>query len=187
MSKKLFLIVGLFFLVIVLFFTLVKQPENPSLRHQKQPLAQISPTTVLQSTLSFAQNPIITTRGATTSADIIFTSQGSFPQTLQLEMQYDPTILTNMMIVPGELFPEATILLNTVNPSTGRISYALEVPKQTKGEVTGILATLIFLPSNFAWEEETYLNFLPKTNVKGKTEINALESGYGTRIIIRNE
>lgn len=91
---------------------------------------------------------------------------------IQLELQYDPKILTNISLVPGPFFPSPEILLNQIDFKTGRISYAFGVGITAKGVVgEGVAATLNFSVSSSA--EPTAILFLPKTLV---TDENFAES-----------
>jgi hypothetical protein len=185
MSKKLLLIIVIFLGVLILTSFTFTQYKDVG-QQQKPVHLQETVTPEPISTISFAQNPIITTHGATTSADIIFESHGPLPEIIQIELEYDPTMLNNMQLIPGTLFEHAKVALQTIDPATGRISFAVEPQEKPITSTTeGVLATLTFIPTTTSWKQETYLNFLPKTNVKTTTEENTLSSGYGVRVLIQ--
>lgn len=81
---------------------------------------------------------------------------------VQLEIAYDPKIIKNMEIQPGDIFRTPTILLNQNDEKTGRISYALVLsPSQQPVTGTGIVATLI-------------LNTYPESDTVVQTNITIL-------------
>jgi hypothetical protein len=185
MPKKLLVLIIIFLFVIGGFlfvtFTYSKKSSFPSFS-----LKKITPTPETASTLTFSPNPLTAPIGATTSANIVLESQGALPKILQLEIEYDPLILTHMSILPANLSDNQAVLLNKINPNTGRISYAIDISRNTtsKGEPQ-IVATLQFLPLNPLEKNETYINFLPKTTIKGTTEVNTLKAGYGVRVLLK--
>ncbi len=184
MPKKLLALIIVFLFVSAgfLFVTLTYSKNSPL---QNFSLKTPSPRPVPESTLIFSPNPLTVTIGATGSANIILDVQGTFPKILQLEIAYDPTILTQMKILPGDISDTQRILLNKINYNTGRISYAIDTPvKQISQKKSQIVATIHFLPINTLGKHETYINFLPKTTIKGENNVNTFTAGYGLRIIL---
>lgn len=184
MPKKLLALIIVFLIVlsgfVVVTLTYSKDSPLPSFSLQKP-----TPTPPTESTLIFSPNPLTVTVGATASAEIVIESQGAFPKILQLEISYEPAILSNMEILPGNISADQKVLLKKINYHTGRISYALEtnIPQTTQKE-SRVIATLHFLPLNGFGTKETYINFLPKTTIKGANDKNAFKEGYGMRIIL---
>ena len=84
---------------------------------------------------------------------------------VQLELQYDSKVLSNVSVVPGSFFNNPNILLNQIDAKTGRISYAFGVGLEEKGLAgQGIVATLTF-ETNAGITQQTRISFLPKTLV----------------------
>jgi len=110
------------------------------------------------------------------------------PQLVQLEIAYDPTALSDVTITPGDFFTNATILLNTINPNTGRISYALEgSTTQQETNTNGIVAMISFIPNPTFIQPETTLSFLGKTMIQDNDGTALLTATYGTRLIFLNK
>lgn len=64
---------------------------------------------------------------------------------VQLEMQYDPKMLTNVTVVPGTFIPNGVPLVNSIDKTTGKITYALAIPPSGSGATgTGTVATIRF-------------------------------------------
>jgi len=131
-------------------------------------IATPSKEPIAQTTLSFG-NPII----ATTSSALILNY--SLPinivtgknqvTAVQLELQYDPLILTDVAVVPGSFFTKPVVLLNQIDAKTGRISYAFGIQLEDKGIIgKGVVANLTFSVKANA-PEKTGIIFMPKTLV----------------------
>lgn len=183
MSKRtLFLIFALFIITSVLLAIALYKPyiaPAPAPIVIKEPIAQ--------TTLSFG-NPSITTSSS------VFNLNYSLPINIatgknkvnvaQLELQYDPKILTQVTVVPGTFFKNPLVLLNQIDKTTGRISYAFGInPEDQAVTGQGVVATITFT-AKAGIEEQTGILFLPKTlvNAEGvaqsvlKTTNNALFS-----------
>lgn len=64
---------------------------------------------------------------------------------VQLEMQYDPKMLTGVTITPGTFIPNGVPLVNTIDKTTGKITYALAIPPSGSGKSgSGTIATIQF-------------------------------------------
>lgn len=84
---------------------------------------------------------------------------------IQLEMQYDPKMLTNVTITPGAFIAGAVPLINAIDPVTGKITYALAIPPSADGKSgDGTVATIQFqslLPKG----SKTQFTLLPESLV----------------------
>jgi hypothetical protein len=167
MSKKtLFLIFALFLITFVLLMVAFYQP-------QVSKTAQVTPTStpvnlVAQTTLSFGV-PVAATSSPTLTSGYsvpVEISTGENKVTaVQLELQYDPAVLTDVAVVPGPFFGASDILLNQIDTQTGRISYAFDVGLTAPGvSGKGIVANVTF-SSKVRTPENTAILFLPKTLV----------------------
>lgn len=84
---------------------------------------------------------------------------------VQLEISYDPKVLTNVDIKPGPFIQNPIVLLKKVDQANGRISLALGIPLGQKGIAgTGTVAVISFNQTATA-KGSTVINFLPKTAV----------------------
>ena len=105
-----------------------------------------------------------------TSVDIVVDSGGQDIAGVQAELEFDPQAITNVKLVPaadatGFFGTGANVLFNDVNPTTGRISYAIAIgPNQAGKKGVGRVATLTF-QKGFGTSSSTTVNFLDKTLV----------------------
>jgi hypothetical protein len=137
-----------------------------------------------RSSLYFSPNSLTIIPGQTASIDIVLNTEGAPPEVAQLELAYDPNIITNVQIVPGNFFTNAIVVLQNINEKTGRISYVVEksLLQEIEYKSTGTLATLNF--KTIPLLKSTSLSFLPKTAVRTKEDINTLQSIYEAKIFI---
>lgn len=172
MSKRtLFLIFALFVITAVLLALALYTPSNP------KPIQTVTAPkeSIEQTVLSFGE-PVATSSSALRQlADVNYSvpiniETGKNKVTaVQLEMQYDPKVLTNVVIAPAAFFKNPEILLNQIDVKTGRISYAFGIGLADQGVVgQGTVATLTFSAKNAATKETTIF-FLPKTLVTAES------------------
>ena len=165
MSKRtLFLIFALFVITFVLLIITLYNPSNP----KPAPIVTAPKESIEQTILSFGQ-PVATSSSSVTSLTyslpITITTGKNKVTAVQLEMQYDPKILTNVVVTPGVFFKNPVILLNQIDAKTGRITYAFGVGLQDQGVAgRGVIATLNF-ESRIGTPQQTTILFLPKTLV----------------------
>lgn len=117
--------------------------------------------------------------------------------TVQLELAFDPDVLTDVSISPAEFFENPVILINQIDEVNGRISYALSVsPSASESgkndfaargrQGKGSLATLTF-QTNLRPGTTTTISFLPKTQVEAEgLGQSALKSTNSARLKFGN-
>lgn len=164
MSKRtLFLIFALFLIAFVLLAMALYQPQAPKVT----PVKTVVKESVAQTVLSFGNSSLVASSASTLSYSIpVNISTGKNKVTaVQLELQYDPEILTNIIISPGSFFTKPDVLLNQIDTKTGRISYAFGVGLADEGVVgKGTIANLTF-STKTKTPARTTITFLPKTLV----------------------
>lgn len=169
--KTTILIVVLAIVTAVLLFLAVTQGSKQITNNQN---ATPTPHVVAKTAKVFfnPQNVDLAGSSATPeSVDIMVDTGNSEATGVQAEMQFDPTALTNVKLVPssdaaGFFGAGANVLFNDVNPTTGRISYAIAIgPSQSSRKGVGKIATLTFQKSFNATGSATKINFLDKTLV----------------------
>src|SRR3989344_4022792 len=164
MSKRtLFLIFALFLITFVLIMLALYQPQA-----SKTTIATPTKEPVAQTTLLFGSPVIATSSSAVTlnySLPINISTGKNKVTAVQLELQYDPAILTDVAVVPGSFFTNPVTLLNQIDVKTGRISYAFGAGLKDPGVIgKGIVAHLTF-SAGVGITEKTAIIFLPKTLV----------------------
>lgn len=185
MSKKLILLLLLLTFAIVIY--LVRIPQKPTIISSPAPLISLSPTPTLpaESSLSFIPDTIYTPAGQNDETRIQLNSQTKYPLDAQLELAYDPAILTEITLTPETLFPKSTVLLNNNDEATGRISYAISLDKNEKPQnFYGTAAILKFKIKENIIQNQTTIYFLPKTAIIAKDGNIPLKIAYGLKIII---
>lgn len=170
MSKRtLFLIFALFLITFVLLMMALYQPQASKVIQSviPTPKAPVAQTVLSFGNLSTAtsSSPLRQSADLNYSVPINISSGKNQVTAVQLEMQYDPAILTNVVVTTGSFFPKPDVLLNQVDSKTGRISYAFGVGLSGQGIAgQGTAATLNF-SVKAGTAQKTAIIFLPKTLV----------------------
>ncbi|MCL6096552.1 MAG: cohesin domain-containing protein [Patescibacteria group bacterium] len=128
----------------------VQQPTSPSYAHTLLRLTPPVNTPALPNTYT---------------TDVTIATGGDKITAAQLELSYDPKVLTNVQIKPGTFIKNPVVLLKKVDQTNGRISLAIGIPLGQSGPTgTGTVATITFdeVPTATG---STILDFLPKTAV----------------------
>jgi hypothetical protein len=165
MSRRtLFLILALFIITLTLLMMVVYQPQSP------KTTSTVTPTVepVAQTVLSFGVPEIATTSSTTTlnySLPVNISTGKNKVSAIQLEMQYDPLLLTNVKVTADSFFAKPVVLIDQIDAKTGRISYAFGIGPADQGIMgSGKVATLTF-STKVGVPEKTAIIFLPKTLV----------------------
>lgn len=115
---------------------------------------------------SFALMPstLISTSSQSAILDVIIESNAApaTQKTVQLELSYDPTLIYNLDIFPGDYFVNPEIILSHIDYKNGRVSYALRGTTQS----TNSVARITFNTNNYGLAKETKITFLPKTLIR---------------------
>lgn len=124
------------------------------------------PTDAAQTTLTMTPATVTVGPNGTGTIDVTIATEVNDVSAVQLELEYEPTVITNVVVKPGTFFDNPLNLLNTNDQKTGRISYALGVTdKQAAHKGTGTVATITFRKVPTTTAQTTELKFLPKTIV----------------------
>lgn len=84
---------------------------------------------------------------------------------VQLELSYDPTLISNVTVVSGNFIPEPVELLNKVDATNGRITFVVGVPIGGSGVAgRGTVATISYTEIG-PKGEVVEIKVLPKTLV----------------------
>lgn len=184
------LVIGLFSITVVLLALALRQIPL----QQKQPgkqvaAASVAPTPTLspiQTTLSFLPETLAVSSLASPSAvNVVLDAGGNEITDVQLELTFDPDVLTSITIEPGTFFGINTPLLNAVDQKRGRISFAIgTTPSQTAKKGKGVVARITFLPIS-RMTTETKISFLTKTVVLAKDgNGSVLKASIDARILL---
>ena len=181
LMSKTTLVLFLLLLIAVGIFAYITygSPTN----HTSKSLERSSETLPLtaETTLSLASNLTTVQAGQSITVAVLINNEGLQPTLAQLEIAYDPSVLTATSILPGTFFTHPTIPLQNISLDSGRVSYALKCPMQAETGVTECanagattVATLTFLVNPSAIKRQTTITFLPKTLVRIKNGTDIL-------------
>jgi len=202
MSKSTFILIIILFLFTggLLILALNKSSYN-SKEVRQPPVPSVIPVTA-QTSLLFGSLEIASTSGTpkTYSLPIIINTGANKVTTVQLELAFDPNILTNVNITPSAFFKNPNVVINKINNDVGRISYALAASNAAAAETASesaspvhatergkqgedTLATLTFesgMPST-----SSTITFLPRTFVTAEgLDGSALKSTNSAELTI---
>lgn len=173
MSKRtLFLIFALFIITSVLIVMALYQPTMPKTT-PKVPVNE----PVAQTVLSFGTPQVATSSSVSVlnySLPINIATGKNKVTAVQLELQYDPLILTNVAVTPGSFFANPNVLLNQIDVKTGRISYAFGVGLDDQGVAGKDTVANLTFSIKIGALEKTAIIFLPKTLVTAEGIIESV-------------
>lgn len=172
MSKTtFFLLVVLFIFVGILLAILVDKNKNSLLNSLTKPMTLPSPLSPV--TLSLATTTPTVAIGQTTTVTVLINNPLSHPTLTQIELGYDPQAITIDSINPGNFFTKPEIVLQNIDPNTGRLSYALRCAPNSKGIISdcansssSTIAVITLTINPYFYKQTTLLSFLPKTVIR---------------------
>ena len=162
--KTLALISSLIIVLVALFVLSMSAPSQKTPTTTTQP----TPTPVAQTVIRLTPNPVSLTQNQGTIEVTMDTAENEVTA-VQLEILYDPAVLSNVSIQAGTFFTSPVPLLNTIDKNQGRISYALAItPAQAPLKGSGTVATIAFTKNPATTATQTELQLLPRTLVAAK-------------------
>lgn len=84
---------------------------------------------------------------------------------VQIELAFDPKIISNVKVTPGNFFATPNVLINNIDTSNGRISYALGAQLGHGGHSGNGIVAYISFDFLSTTEKQTSISFLPKSVV----------------------
>lgn len=149
MSRKtLALIAGLTVLTLILVVLALNTGQKGMNKNGTGTTATVQPTPTVpaHTVLSLSPNPVPVTANVAT-VDVMIDAEDNPVTGAQFEIKYDPDVLNFTEVKQGSFFGSALILINDVNRTEGRVTYALGLtPAQIQNPKTGkgTVATLTF-------------------------------------------
>ena len=120
----------------------------------------------VQTILTISSTPIRLSTPSAFSSDILINTGQDHVNKVQLEISYDPKILTKVDITPGAFFTDPQVLIKTIDSENGRISFALGVQNGEVGLLgQGLLAKLTFSTLQKNATATASITLLPKSQV----------------------
>jgi hypothetical protein len=200
--KTLALISGLVLVTVVLFVIALqtnnsKPASNVATQPSVAPEAVATPAPIAHSILALSPNPVTVKPGQTGTAEVTIDTAGDAVSAVQLELAYDPTVISNVKVTQGTIFPQPVVLINKNDPKTGRHTFAIAIqPNQATIQGTGTVAKVTFTAKGAigAQSQLTLLSKDPADPEKPSTIVTArgiqdsvLKSSSGTTVIVSNE
>lgn len=142
-NRTLILIITLIAITVGLLWMALKNSPVP-------PPAATQPTVMPvlpQTTISFGELSTVlsTTSAKAYSLPIEIATYNNKVTVAQIELSYDPKVLTNVSVNAGSFFVNPFILINKVDEKNGRVSYSIGIsPQDNAKQGNGLLATLTF-------------------------------------------
>lgn len=122
--------------------------------------------------------------------DIILDTNGKQVAGAQVELTYDPKVLTNVSLtplVPNQLFGKnPVVLISSVDQAQGRISYAIAISSNdTEKSGIGSIGAISFTVNKFSGQQSTQVTFLPKSAVTTfETKVSVLDKALPLQIVL---
>ena len=155
-------VLGIFSVVGILLWTIIADSKDAVITIFSQP----TPTPISQkiSRENLARANLNLVFVSPTSVAVFLDPKEELISAVQLQLKYDPNVLTDVDIIPGTLFPRPVVLTKKIDPEKGTIFYVIGVSLESNNPVVskGTVATISFVRKS---TEKTKISFLPLTKV----------------------
>lgn len=182
MSRQTILLIILLFLltVVLLMVASPKKSSVPLQEIQRVPTTSVAPSQVV---LSLSPNPLVISSQSAT-IDVTIDTGVSNATAVQLELLYDPKMVTSIDVSPASFFANPMTLIKNIDRKNGRVSFAFGIsPTGSPRKGTGTVAT-VTVKTSLRPGQQTTLSFSPKTIVTAAgSSTSVLKSSVGTTII----
>lgn len=180
MSKR---TLALIIILVIITGVLVALAVTPEKKTETPQAIVPTPTPAAQTALAFSPNPL-TIASPSATVDVVVDTQTNPVTAVQLELSYDPKVITSIDVKPGSFFTNPAELLKTIDTKEGKISYALGIlPSDNPKKGQGVAATITFR-TNLKVGQSTQIAFLPKTLVTASGITSSVLKTYSTPLLI---
>jgi len=138
-------------------------------------------------TLSLTTTTQTLHREQTVQLEIHLHNATPHPYLTQIELAYDPQMVTVTAITPGPFFTHPTIALKKIDSITGRITYALRCTDNEtdcSNAASSTLATITISINPYAVKNTTTFSFLQKTVIRTNTNTDILKTTNGLQLTL---
>jgi hypothetical protein len=172
-KKTLALITGLVVVTIILFIIALRagqqQQQAPSVPQGNTMKQQPTPMVPAHTVLKLGPNPLTVAAGQTSSVNITMDTSDNNVTAVQLELGYDPHIISNVKVTAGSLFSNPVVLINKNDPTAGRYTYAFGItPSAPAVKGQGVVATVSFITLPGTTGKSMQLGLLPTSLVTAR-------------------
>lgn len=180
-QKTVGLIIALILVTGILVYTAVapKQPA-PATPSTTTPT---TPAVLAQTTLALSPS-LLSLSSNSGSLNVVIDSGSNKITAVQLELSYDPKMLSAVDITPGAFFDKPVTLIKTIDDKNGKISYALGIaPTGLAKSGQGAVATITFSSAQQTGQA-TQITFSPKTLVTAEgANSSVLKATSGAAVV----
>lgn len=183
--KTLALISGLVIVTIVLFVIALRAgQQSPSQSTTRT--AQPTPIVPAHTVLDLGPNPLTVAPGGQGTVNVTMNTSDNDVTAVQLELGYDPHIISNVKVTAGPAFTNPVVLINKSNPTAGRYTYAFGItPSGQPIKGTGVVATITFTANAAAAGKSMQVGLLPSTLVTARgVAQSVLKTSTGTVLTV---
>ncbi|OGH48099.1 MAG: hypothetical protein A3A51_02380 [Candidatus Levybacteria bacterium RIFCSPLOWO2_01_FULL_39_10] len=121
---------------------------------------------IAHTSLSISDEVRVSTTSGVFETDINIKTNENLVTGAQIELEFDPEVLSNVDIRNGEFFDDPQIIIKEVDEEAGRVTYVLGIKLgQTSVKGEGTVAVVSFSKEG---DGQTYINFLPQTLVSAE-------------------
>ncbi|MDO8270180.1 MAG: cohesin domain-containing protein [Candidatus Levybacteria bacterium] len=168
--KTTILIVILAVITGILIFLAVRNDTTQNTFKTSTDTTPATPTTTQPyATLAFGTDILDLTALPTTQiVDVVVDTDNKPIAGIQVELSYDPKVFTNVRLLPAAnpfFGPNAAVLINSVDPTQGRVSYAVGIQDGNEKIGKGTVVRLGFTANKFAGVASSAITFLSKSAV----------------------
>lgn len=183
--KTLALLVGLVLVTVILFIVALQTGKNQPLKTEDANMQAAPAEEIVHTVLSLSPELVEISSGRQGSVDVLMDPSGNEVTGIQLELLYDPTMVSNVKVVPGPAFPNPNVLIDNNNPQTGRYTYAYGVrPNQPTLTKQGVIAKITFTARGTAGRQSQFI-LHPTTIVTAVgIDSNVLKEATGATVVI---
>ena len=183
--KTLALILGLVLVTIILFIIALRTGQQGTGDSMKNGVVKASPTPVAHSVLTLSPNPVAVASGKQGQVEVMIDTSINKVTSVELELKYDPLVVSNVKLSLGPLFPNALVLKDNNNVKTGKYIYAFGIyPNQKAITGTGSVATITFTARGAVGRQSQIL--IEPTSLVAAVGVSpsVLKSATGTTVVI---
>ena len=146
---------------LLLIFALAPKSTPPS-NTGNNSAQNATPSAPAEAVLTFGN---ATSSGSVDNVDVIANTGNAATTAVQLEMSFDPKMVSNIAITPGDFVKGWSVLIKNIDYTNGRISFAIGMPLGASGiKGMGTVAHLSFTETG-AKGQTIQITMLPKTLV----------------------
>lgn len=168
-GKTITLIVGLCVLTIALVVLAVKMNKQAGAPSSQDQASAPTPTPIAHTALSFSPQTVSVnpTSGATQSLEVMINTNGDPVSGIQLELSFDPKVVSLKTITPGTFLPNALVLLPAKIDNTNGTATLIfaKTPSQQPKTGSGLAATVTYTIKPGTTATQTQIKILPKSEI----------------------